>query len=101
MFRRDVQGLCEASLIEIEYDMKTVSEKVVFNERELLAIETMLYKSDDTSSDEILDAGSVASTAMETTVSLTSNPLIELQMFEKKNWGFISNVDLVRCNIES
>ena len=101
MFRRDIQGLCEASLIEKEYDMKTISEKVVFNERELLAIETMLYKSDDTSSDEILDAGSVASTAMETTVSLTSNPLIELQMLEKKNWGFISNVDLVRCHLIS
>ena len=61
-----------------------MSEKIVSNERELLAIENLLYKPDDTSSNEIRDAGSVASTAMETTVSLTSNPLLELQMIENK-----------------
>ena len=100
MFRRDIQELCKARLVE-EYDMKTASEQRVVNERELLAIETILFNSDDSSSNEIRDAGSVASTAMGTTVSLTSNPLIGLQMIENKKWGFISHVDLYRCHLIS
>eukprot|EP01036_Dinobryon_divergens_P029158 gene29158-38221_t len=102
MFRRDIQGLlCKASLVE-EFDMKTMSEKIVLNERELLPIETFLYKSDDASLNDIFDAFSVASTATTVTaVSLASNPLIQLQMIENKQYGFISRVDLIRCHLIS
>ena len=50
------------------YDMKSINVKFVDIEANLFPIEALSFKADDTSSDDIYDACSVASTAMETTV---------------------------------
>ena len=99
-FRDDIREQCRVRLIT-EYDLKPMKEVVVPIERVLLPLESTSYNPQDTSSNEVYAAPSEVSSSWETAVSLTSNPLVELQMLDAKEFEFVTSVALIRCHLIS
>eukprot|EP01038_Epipyxis_sp_PR26KG_P016246 gene16246-22117_t len=99
-FRRDIRDLCKSFLSDTAI-LKDPIEVISKDDHLLMMIEEFLYKVEDSSSNDIKEINSVASSALETTVTLTSNPLVTLQMIENPTIKFITGVSLIRCHLIS
>lgn len=98
-FRSDIEGMrTTKSIPDSGYQSSNIQKIEVQDEMSLIIIEIFLYNAETTSSNEI---STIKSSALESVITLTKNPLARLQMIENPDFKLLSGVDLVRCHLIS